>query len=205
MKIGFDLDGVICDFNASFMDLMARVTGRDLFGFTAEGARPAITCWNYPVDQFGYSKEEFSAAWKAVEASYEFWFHLAEYPWTRDYCNHVDRLSEKGYEVYYITSRMGIDVKGQTEDWLNQRGVLNPTVLISSAKGLCAKALDLGLYVDDKNENVLDVLIAQPRCKVIMQAQPWNQQQTVFDEPDVSRTAVRANSRGVLDILEAIR
>lgn len=169
MRIGVDLDGVLADFNSDFMNLMTTVTGRDLFGHP----RKAITCWNYPVDQFGYTKEEFNRAWQAVEKSDSFWRRLGDYPLAPTVLAQLDDMAG-AHDIYFITSRVGQQAKLQTECWLNARGFAWPTVLVSSAKGACAKALKLDLYIDDKTENCTDVVACQPKCQVLMLSQPWN-------------------------------
>jgi uncharacterized HAD superfamily protein len=48
------------------------------------------------------------------------------------------------------------------------------TVLISSEKGLCARALNLDYYIDDKWENCVDVGM-ESNTKVYLLDRPWNQ------------------------------
>lgn len=183
MRIGIDLDGVVADFNRDFMDLMVFVTDRDQFGTP----RPPITCWNYPVDQFGYTKAEFSFAWQQVERSDHFWRQLAAYDGALAVLAQLDALADAGHDIYYITSRPGKQAKLQTEGWLNARGVDWPTVLISSAKGACAKALNLDLYIDDKTENCQDVREQAPTCQVLMATQPWNRELPLVPRIDLTQ------------------
>jgi len=77
-------------------------------------------------------------------------------------------------DVYFITSRPGIDAKIQTEDWLYNAGYPHATVLISSAKGLCAQALKLDVYIDDRWENCVDVATTSLKTKVFLLDRPWN-------------------------------
>ena len=53
MRIGFDVDGVLADFNKRFIERVIAITGRDLFP-----PRPFdIPTWNYP-EHYGYTAEE---------------------------------------------------------------------------------------------------------------------------------------------------
>ncbi len=173
MRIGVDIDGVLAQFNDAYIEKCIEVTGKDLFP-----PRPFdILTWNYP-ESFGYSKEEMSVVWGDIKASNWFWLKLKAYPETS---NALDTLRIRewrhGDEVYFITARPGVRVKAQTEDWIRSHCFYEeyrtPTVLISSLKGLCAQALKLDAYIDDRKENVWDVVGTGTRTFVM--DRPWNQ------------------------------
>jgi 5'(3')-deoxyribonucleotidase len=172
MRIGFDVDGVLADFNTAFMDYYAQVVGEDKFP-----KRPFdIPTWDYPAF-YGYTKEQDKAVWGKIVQDKTFWWKLPLYPWTEQVLQKLDELEHDGADVYYITSRPGISAKWQTEAWLRDHGCElydRPTVLVSSLKGHCAKALHLDLYFDDKNENCEDVLNMAHDTRCITVAQPWN-------------------------------
>lgn len=164
--IGVDIDGVLAQFNESYIDLVIKVTGKDLFP-----PRPfAITTWNYP-EAYGYSNEEVSAVWKAIIASRDFWRKLQPYDDAKSF---LRQLWQRDQEVYFITSRVGDHVREQTEFWLKHMGFYHPTVLISSEKGECCHALKVDFYIDDKNENCVDVAMKSPITYGYMLARPWN-------------------------------
>lgn len=170
-RIGVDCDGVLADFNGAFIQRVIDVTGRDLFP-----VRPFdIPTWNYP-EHFGYSAAEVSAVWEDIKDDANFWVDLNDYPQTRVVLAQLQDLSTYGgsADVYFITARPGIDAKVQTEEWLLEMGFGEPTVLMSSAKGLCARALNLTHYIDDRWENVVDVRTYNPTTKVFLLTQPWN-------------------------------
>lgn len=176
MRLGYDVDGVSADFNDSFIPLVKAITGRDLFG---PGYVP--TCWDYPT-AVGYTAEEVSKVWDVICANPTFWMGLRPYFDAMDILERL-RIASYEHDVYFITSRPGIKAKQQTEVWLATHSGdfnWNPTVLISSAKGACAKALHLDAYIDDRLENVVDVAkqIHHPMTKTFLLDRPWNQRET---------------------------
>lgn len=180
MILGLDCDGVLADFNSAFIQRVIDVTGKDLFP-----PRPfAIPCWDYP-EHFGYTKADTTAVWKDIKADPGFWSGLNAYPDVVPVIRWLSKLSEYDQaDVYFITNRMGVAAKAQTEMWLSARGVDSPTVLLSANKGMIARALNLDFYVDDKNENCADVAVNSLKTKTYMLAQPWNTEQ-----PSVPRIA----------------
>lgn len=170
LKIGVDVDGIVADFNESFIRRVIEVTGEDRFP-----ARPFdIPTWNYP-QYYGYSEAQVSAVWDSIKADPTFWVKLEPYAWTRKFLARVNQFAQHA-EVYFITSRLGVRVKAQTEDWLMMYtdGFSQPTVLISSMKGYCAAALKLTHYIDDRDLNVRDVRTENPKTRVYLLDHPWN-------------------------------
>lgn len=170
MRIGLDIDGILADFNRSYMALLVELTGEDKFG-----PDYVPTTWAYPTS-VGYTKENETDAWEIIKHS-NFWSILDAYPGVDEFLSNLPT----NHDYYFITSRPGERAKLDTEDWFMQHGVDLPTVLISSEKGECCHALNIDLYIDDKNENVLDVLDKSPSTDVYMLGRPWNSQQSVND------------------------
>lgn len=169
MRIGVDIDGVLADFNNALIHRVIEVTDKDLFP-----VRPFdIPTWNYP-EHYGYSAAEVSAVWEDIKADSNFWYDLVDYPQTAALLAELTDAEADGAEVYFITARPGTRVKEQTEEWLHDMGFFEATVLISSAKGLCARALNLTHYIDDRWENVVDVKQYNPSTEVYLLTQPWN-------------------------------
>lgn len=178
MKLGVDVDGVLADFNGNFIERYITVIGEDKFP-----ARPfEIKSWNYPEDDYGYSVEQTGNVWSSIKRDRSFWQDLPPYEDTHDAMRQLSRLSWEEHDIYFITSRMGVKAKQQTEDWIMNNGFSDyPTVLISSEKGLCARALKLDFYIDDRTENCEDVRDhAMANC--VMLARSWNR-----DIPNVPR------------------
>ncbi len=191
-RIGVDIDGVLADFNSAFIHRCIEVTGVDLFP-----VRPFdIPCWNYP-EHYGYTAAQVSAVWADIKADPNFWYDLMEYPQTISMLAVLRDLEDAGAEIYFITARPGTEVKRQTEEWLLNMGFFEPTVLISSAKGMCARALNLTHYIDDRWENVVDVRNFNPTTKVSLLTQPWNA------DNDAAAEGVR-RVRSVLEFVQPV-
>jgi 5'(3')-deoxyribonucleotidase len=170
LRVGVDLDGVLGDFNTAFIQRVIDVTGKDLFP-----PRPFdITTWDYP-QHYGYTDAECKQVWADIAQDPSFWREEPKYPWTDDTMKRLGDLWQDGEaDLYFVTSRPGDTAKNQTEMWLDAFDVIPPTVLISSEKGLCCKALKLDVYIDDKTENCEDVVRQSPDTLCFMLAQPWN-------------------------------
>lgn len=177
MRLGIDVDGILADFNTAFIPRVITVTGRDLFP-----PRPFdIPVWDYPA-HYGYSKEENTAVWKSITADRYFWYDLEPYDDIAASIVYLGNKAAQGHDLYFITSRPGLAAKAQTEAWLyNQfrqcdlyRNLPAITVLISSAKGLCARALQLDAYIDDRWENCLEVAVPTKTCLL---HRSWNAEQ----------------------------
>jgi len=170
MKIGIDVDGVLACFTDSFCELMVSVTNRNLWG----PARPVhIPSWDFP-EYYGYTVDEVKAAFQWIAAQDFWWTTLPGYPDTYEAMLYLRKRSTQNDHLYFITDRAGATAKTQTEKWIQQWGIINPTVLISKEKGLCARALALDAYIDDRWENVVDVVSQSPTTHVVLMAQSWN-------------------------------
>lgn len=166
LVLGVDVDGVLANFNDGFIKLCVEVTGRDLFP-----TRPFdIPCWNYP-EFYGYTHEELTTVWETIEKSPTFWKSLPAYEDTINAVRYIREMYAIGSDIYFVTSRPGKSAKVQTEEWL-RTWCLPPTVLISSAKGLCSRALGFDAYIDDRWENALDVSTTGARS--VLMDRPWN-------------------------------
>lgn len=183
MRIGLDCDGVLANFNQRYIQLIIESTGRDLFP-----PRPFdIPCWDYP-EYYGYTHTEVKQVWKAIEADTRFWLELPPYPETPEILKRLAELKLEGHDIYFVTSRLGVLAKRQTEAWLRNETLaatgyygthLTPdTVLISSEKGLVAHALDLDLYIDDRFENAIDVHYTTANTLSFLLDRPWNAHRT---------------------------
>ncbi len=182
MRIGCDIDGVLADFNTAFIARVIHITGHDLFP-----PRPFdIPCWAYP-QFYGYSEAEESAVWKDICADPTFWQSLPDYADTQASIDYLMTRQQAGDDLYFITSRPGIAAKVQTERWLRRHKVGNPTVLISSDKGGCCRALKIDTYIDDRWENVVDTAAIGVRTALLNR--PWNTDPRLILPPHLTRVS----------------
>lgn len=169
MKIGIDVDGVLADFNAAYIQRTIDITKHDFFP-----PRPFdILTWNYP-ESYGYTAKEVSAVWDSIKADPAFWFNLKPYFDAPTMLELLQQYRDAGHDVYFITARPGLNPKAQTERWLEVYGPFHgstPTVLISSQKGLCCRALEIDAYIDDRIENVVET---SQICQTYLLNRPWN-------------------------------
>jgi len=170
MRIGIDCDGVICNFYTAYEALTREVSGRDLFPSLDITVGPPV--WNWP-EYYGYTAEEMKEVWRRIKTDPEFWFCLSALP---DFTLLRERWSTLSYhhDVYFVTDRPGINTKRQTEAWFKRHGIDCPTMLISAHKGLVARALSLDVYVDDKLENIVNVVEEAPTCRSFLVDRAYN-------------------------------
>lgn len=60
--------------------------------------------------------------------------------------------------VYFITNRLGINCKQQTEKWLYEQGINYPTVLIAADKKPLIQALKIDFFIDDRLPTMTELL-----------------------------------------------
>ena len=113
MRLGIDIDGVLADFNAGYIERCISVCEKDLFP-----PRPFdIPIWNYP-ELFGYTNEEVAKVWRSIETDKNFWLNLEPYWDAMTILERLRHLDDAGHDLYFITSRLGVMAKKQTEGWI---------------------------------------------------------------------------------------
>jgi len=155
VRIGCDIDGVLADFTSAF-NALVRVE------FDIKLPNPAPT-WNWHREG-GVTREQESKLWDYIKNSM-WWGTLHALPGALDAIEKLNLRSKGGHDIYFITSRPGKLSKYLTEVWLKYHGMDTPTVLVTSDKGPVAKGLRLDVFVDDKPENITDVLIHSPSTR----------------------------------------
>lgn len=166
LLIGMDVDGVVADFIKSFREICMEVTGRWM---------PVVsTAWNFT--NWGLDALETRAAWEKLRATENFWAQLSP---CADATTGLLRDLEEKHILYFITTRpatKGLSVEMQTCAFMEcSFGLRFPQVIVSSDKGTVAKALGLDYFIDDKPENLRDIMKATTRTKLFLRDQLYNQ------------------------------
>lgn len=165
-KIMFDLDGVLVDFSKTFTAML-----KEEFPNVPVLSQTEQSEWDFGIPGLWQK----SKAWQeGVLQSKDFWMGLPPLMSEdeRERLRHL-ALNE---EVYFVTNRLGIDVKYQTEWWLRARGIYNPTVIISENKGEIARALDATFAIEDKAGNATYIAYhTKNRTKSYLIDRPYNQ------------------------------
>ncbi len=180
MRIGVDIDGVLADFNSSFVQVIKKLTGITVQLPPKE--------WAYH-RAAGVTAKEEQAIWAYIKNSSDFWYSLGTEPLCEETLQELVWRRIQGDDIYFITSRPGKCAKKQTEEWLVKEGYRLPTVLIADSaldKGRIAEGLALEVFIDDKPENCLAVNTAMNTITfngVNVQVGPNRTQVYVVDRP----------------------
>lgn len=169
-KIGIDCDGVLAEWVAAFTEELAR-----LYPGYPRMTTNTIPGWWYKTWP-NLTPEMTEQAWKAVTFSRDWWERLAPIP-TFPERQALTKLA-RDHEVYIITARretFGDSTTFQTYRWLGNNGIHGVQVIASDHnKGALARALRLDYFLDDKPENVEEVVDCVEGCRCFIREWPWN-------------------------------
>ncbi|MFV0306868.1 MAG: 5' nucleotidase, NT5C type [Desertimonas sp.] len=160
MRLGIDMDGVMCDFNAGWMRLHAAEFGSDL--------RPEmVTQWNGLHTLAGFGNMGAFWSWaKGRDDRPSIFRHLEPYP---DALATMTALAGAGHDIVVLTAKPDWAIP-DTLRWLADHGVPTREIHIRYDKF----AVDCDLYLDDA-PNVLDELVAHRGDRLICRmVQRWN-------------------------------
>jgi hypothetical protein len=181
LRIGFDMDGVLADFESAFRECDRRIFGADareaVGAPEVEEERQAAAAKiagdvtdKSPGPAPRALRRREDAVWKAIESTENFWVHLK--PLDPDAVRQIHALTLRHrWEVFFITQRpetAGDTVQRQTQRWLVEQGFDLPSVLvIRGSRGAAAEALRLDYHVDDSPQNCHDV-VSESSAKPIL-------------------------------------
>lgn len=195
MNIMFDLDGVLADFVYGFTALANKNYGTPI---TPTSGQPSW--YGFP----GLDTHVIDSTWYTLKQDGTFWVGLPSLV-SSDELAYVAALADQ-HHVYFATDRKGLRVKRQTEEWLEDRGIINPTVLITNRKGEVAKALKCRFSIEDKASNASAVAwLTEDRCKSYLINRPYNQVNKDFMASSVRRVdSIQDYVEVIQDYLEVI-
>jgi hypothetical protein len=180
LRIGFDMDGTIADFETAFQGVELRLFGpvgslragdpqQEEAAQAGSGAGRDDNGQSQTVDP-REARRRREAIWAAIQATPNFWETLQ--PIDADAVGRIHGLMlDHHWEVFFITQRpetAGDTVQRQTQRWLVAQGFDLPSVLVlGGSRGAAAGALRLDYHVDDNLQNCLDV-VADSRARPLL-------------------------------------
>lgn len=184
MVVQFDIDGVLASFTSGFQKL-ADAMGKDPTDPRVIGTTP---------------DDGDQELWAVIRASETFWLTLPALVISSEF-KRIGALAESEI-VYFVTNRVGLKVKQQTEQWLSGYGVWHPTVIISASKGEAAKVLGADYAIDDKAGNAVAISYMSRSTRSYLLDRPRNQ----FDHNVLGNKVIRVKTVGAfLDAVEGKR
>jgi len=180
IRVGFDVDGVIANFNKTFRETAAKVEG--MGGQLAADAMKRV--------------------WDHISRTAQWWLQLEAYE--PEQIERLYRISrERRWEVYFMTTRpssAGETTQFQTQWWLETKGFPMPSVLtVPGSRGDAANALKLDIAVDDRLTNCVDI-IAASRSKALLLLR--KEDQTVRDQALARGIGVVSTLEAAIDAIE---
>lgn len=167
MKIGIDIDGVLCNWAQGFHNLLCDVVGEK---------RPFVVPTQWDLGNTSWTPEQIDLGWEAIRNTRDWWITLEPY---RDNVNALRAFFGGGDDFYYVTSRTpsdGFSVLKQTQHWLDSLDLLlhGCSILVvdkPSFKRNVVLGLALDKFIDDKLETVVD---GHPSTDWYLLSREWN-------------------------------
>ena len=189
IRVGFDVDGVLANFNKTFRETAAQIegtTGQDPSSPTPRGLGAAA----------------MKRVWDHISRTPQWWLQLEAYE--PEQIERIYRTSrERRWEVYFMTTRpasAGETTQFQTQWWLESHRFPMPAVLtVPGSRGDAANALKLDITVDDRLTNCVDI-IAASRSKAVLVLR--REDQTVRDQELARGIGVVTTLAAAIDAVE---
>lgn len=155
LRLGFDVDGVLADFQTALGGTRQDLTGIET-GLVSARELPTI---------------ELKRAWRQIIRTPNWWTTLDAYE--PDQIARLYELSRQHrWEVFFLTKRprtAGDTVQVQTQWWIEQQGFYLPSVAtVPNSRGDIAGALRLDLIVDDQQVECADCIASSTAKALLM-------------------------------------
>lgn len=174
-----DLDGVIFDFNTSFIALLNTLCGSNIPPVSSSWP----STWSYPLDGGHVTRAQWRAVWSLLSSHHGsgFWRHLPAYGWSTEFLAQADRDFD---DVVFVTARPE-SATDATHDALSVLGVTAPRVRFAHQKRDVLADIGATHFLDDRDLN-LDECVSLPGLRSFLLDQPWNR---AFTHAGVTRVA----------------
>lgn len=210
LRIGFDMDGVLADFESAYRRVELRLFGDDGSHHARSVPQPESAPGGektapQPPRPTATARRR-ARIWRDIEETPDFWRTLdAIDPAV------LPRLSELAgryrWEIFFITQRpetAGETVQRQTQRWLVDRGFELPSVMVlKRSRGKLAEALHLDFVVDDSAKNCVDI-ISESSAKAILVLRHEKMHHTRPQKAKNVGIGVAASIATCVDLLEEI-
>jgi uncharacterized HAD superfamily protein len=161
----FDIDGVLADFVGAYTALAHEYYGTPIYTSLEQAS------WDFK--QLGLTNAQKNFLWEKIKSSESWWTSLAPLLHRDTYID-IDGLQMEA-DIYFVTSRPGVNVRWQTKQWLQAQGIYSPSVILSSRKGDVATGLQADFMIDDKAGNAIFVKYQSPKTRVFILDREYNQ------------------------------
>jgi hypothetical protein len=175
LRIAFDLDGVLADFESVYHRI-----AEDLFGEgpasaapaeqSAEEAAPGLADRDRPTVALPLSAGQEDEVWQEIEKAENFWMSLE--PHEPGVLARIQDLATRHrWEVFFVTHRpptAGETVQRQSQRWLIAHGFELPSVMVMTGpRGRLARALTLDYLIDDSPQHCANV-VSESETKAVL-------------------------------------
>ena len=172
MKLGFDLDGCLANFNVPFYKLLIARHG-DRGPKDYNPADPPV--WEWP-RYLGYTEAEERQCWDEVWSGRSFWQELQAIPGEERTIIMLHAMNVyDGHEIHFITNRKGRAAQYQSAWFLSRYGFNQPSVIIAKEKLPIVRALQLDAYIDDKIETANELSASDITTRIYLRSTAHNQ------------------------------
>jgi hypothetical protein len=189
LRIGFDVDGVVADFNRGFRNACG-----ELLGTARDGER---------ADDL--SATDLKRVWRRVIGTTNWWMTLEPYEPAQ-----IERLYKLArrhkWEVFFLTKRPqteGDSVQFQTQWWIEHHGFYLPSVLtLPGSRGDAANALRLDVTVDDQLLECADIISSSTSKALLMLREA---DKTTYDQATSRAIGVVSSLEEAIDVVERLQ
>jgi uncharacterized HAD superfamily protein len=160
MRLGIDLDGVVCDFNAGWMDLHKAEFGTDL-------VPEMVVTWDNLHELGGF--KDMNAFWRWAQGNEDrpsIFRHLQPFP---NAVETLHMLRDAGHKIVIVTAKPRWAIT-DTLRWIADHDLPTEEIHIRYRK----HTVPCDVYLDDSPLVLPELLRHRPEAAVCRMIRPWN-------------------------------